>query len=104
MVRAAPSPVQTMRSAFFRSQWFVSRKAEVSTNYSSRPRARLPRAVVRRTQVGKLGEQIVVRADPISRHFPTRNDRQEGIGGVVAECAAIVRVGRRARGVIVQQV
>src|SRR3989442_3826431 len=58
---------------------------------SSRPRARLPRAVVRRPQVGKLGEQIVVRAYPIPRHFPIRDDRQEGIGGVVAGCAAIVR-------------
>jgi hypothetical protein len=39
---------------------------------------------VRRLQVGKLGEQIVVRADPISCHFPLRDDRQEGIGSVVA--------------------
>src|SRR5439155_22623107 len=71
---------------------------------SSRPRARLPRALVRRPQVGKLGEQIIVRAYPIPRHFPIRDDSQEGIGGVVAGCAAIVRVGRWARGVIVQEV
>src|SRR5215472_15950148 len=39
-------------------------------HYESAPRARLPRAVVRRPQVGKLGEQIVVRADPIPVTFP----------------------------------
>src|SRR5207253_708791 len=80
------------------------RQSPVMPVSSSRPRARLPRAVVRRPQVGKLGEQIVVRAYSIPPHFPIRDDRQEGIGGVVAGCAAIVRVGRRARGVIVQQV
>src|SRR2546426_9024803 len=71
---------------------------------SSRSRVRLPRAVVRRPQVGKLGEQIVVRAYPIPRHFPIRDYSQEGIGGVVAGCTAIVRERRWARGVIVQQV
>ena len=38
------------------------------------------------------GEQIAVRTYPISRQFPIRDYSHEGISGVVAEFAAIVRV------------
>jgi hypothetical protein len=48
--------------------------------------------LVRRPDVGKLGEQIAVRTYPISRQFPIRDYSHEDISGVVAEFAAIVRV------------
>jgi hypothetical protein len=55
---------------------------------------------VRRPQVWKFGEQIVVRADPIARHLSVCEDSQEGISCIVGECPAIAREGRRAARVI----
>src|ERR1700741_3655466 len=61
-------------------------------------------ASVRRSKIRKFGEQILVRSYPIPRHFPICDYSQEGIGRVVAGFPAIVRVGRRARGIIEQEV
>ena len=58
-----------------------------------------PSDVVRRSQVGELGEQIAVRSYLILRHLPICEDSKEGIDGVVGERPAIAGVGRRARGV-----
>jgi hypothetical protein len=59
---------------------------------------------VRRSQVRELGEQIAVGPYFILRDLPIREDSQEGILDVVGECPAIGREGRRARGVIAQEV
>src|ERR1700732_4846875 len=45
-----------------------------------------------------------MRADSVARDFSIRDYSQERIGGVVAELAAIVRIGRRACWVIAQDV
>ena len=75
--------------------------------YTIRPLALCSRtasvASVRRSQIRKFGEQILVRAYPISRHFPICDYSQEGISCVVTEFPAIVRVRRRARGIIEQE-
>jgi len=57
-----------------------------------------------RTQIGELDEQIAMRAYPILHYFPIRDYSQEGIGNVIAGSAAIVRVARRACGIIAQDV
>ena len=59
---------------------------------------------MRRAHVGKLGQQIAVRAYPIRRHFTVGDDSQEGIGHVVAERTAILRESRGALRVIAQDV
>ena len=59
---------------------------------------------MRRPQVGELGEQITMRPDLIRGHLPICEDGKEGILDVVGECPAIVGEGRRARGVIGQDV
>jgi acyl-[acyl carrier protein]--UDP-N-acetylglucosamine O-acyltransferase len=43
---------------------------------------------------------IAVRPYLVFRHLPICEDSQEGIDGVVGQCPAIVREGRRPRGVI----
>ena len=58
-----------------------------------------PSGVVRRPQIRKLGEQVAVGPYLIPRHLSICKDSQEGILDVVGECPAIVREGRRARGV-----
>jgi hypothetical protein len=49
---------------------------------------------VGRPEVGKLGEQIVVRTYPVVRDLPICEDSQEGILDVVGQCSAIAREGR----------
>jgi hypothetical protein len=56
--------------------------------------------LVRRAEVRELGEEIAVRPYAIPLHLPVREDREEAIHDVVAECAAAGRVGRGALGVI----
>jgi hypothetical protein len=46
---------------------------------------------VGRPEVGKLGEQIVVRTYPVLRDLPICEDSQEAILDVVGECPAIAR-------------
>src|SRR5438105_15563419 len=60
------------------------RQSPVMPVSSSRPRASLPPAVVRRPQVGKLAEQVVVRAYPIPPHFPIPAYSQAASGRVAA--------------------
>ena len=60
--------------------------------------------LVRRTDVRKHGEQVLVRPYLISRHLSICEERKEEIYDVVGECPAIVRVGRRPRGIIVEDV
>jgi hypothetical protein len=59
---------------------------------------------VRRPQIGELAEQIAVRTHFVSRYLPICEDRKEDIDGVVSECSAIVREGRRALGIVGQDV
>ena len=59
---------------------------------------------MRRPQVGELIKQIAVGPYFVPRHLPVCEDSQEGIGGIVGECPAIGREGRRASGVIGQHV
>ena len=59
---------------------------------------------MRRTDVGKGGEQVCVWPYVISRHLSIGEERKEEIHDVVGECPAIVRVGRRPRGIIVEHV
>ena len=59
---------------------------------------------MRRPQVGELIKQIVVGPYLVPRHLPVCEDSQEGISGIVGECPAIAREGRRARGVIGQHI
>src|SRR6266853_6727837 len=61
-------------------------------------------ALVRRPQIGKLAEQIAVRAHFVSCHLTICEDREEDIDGIVSECSAIVREGRRAPGIVGQDV
>jgi hypothetical protein len=51
---------------------------------------------MRRPQVQKLGERIVVGSYVIGRHFPICENREEVIEDVVGECPAIARIGPRA--------
>jgi hypothetical protein len=57
-----------------------------------------------RPQIGELAEQIVVRTYFVSRHPPICEDRKEDIDGIVSECSAIVREGRRALGIVGQDI
>ena len=50
---------------------------------------------VRRPQVWEFCEQIAVRANFISRHFPIGEDREENVDNVVGERPAVVRKGCR---------
>src|SRR6266436_10184447 len=59
---------------------------------------------VRRPQIRELAEQIDMRTYFVSRHFPICEDREEDIDGIVSECSAIVREGRRAPGIVGQDV
>src|SRR3984957_13706071 len=60
--------------------------------------------LMRRTDVGKGGEQVCVWPYVISRHLSIGEERKEEIYDVVGECPAIVWVGRRPRGIIVEHV
>jgi hypothetical protein len=59
---------------------------------------------VRRAHVGESGEQVFVGPYVILRHLSICEQRKEEIHDVVGECPAIVRVGRRPRGIIVEDV
>src|SRR5258708_26256259 len=61
-------------------------------------------ALVPRPQIGELAEQIPVWTYFVSRHLPICEDRKEDIDGIVSECSAIVREGRRAPGIVGQDV
>src|SRR5580700_7557382 len=60
--------------------------------------------LMRRANVGKGGGQVWVRPYVISRHLLIGEERREEIHDVVGERPAIVRVGRRPRGIIVEHV
>ena len=77
--------------------------AESSAPHLSGNRFRSP-GFVRRAHVGKFREQVFVRTYLILRHLSIGEKGKEEIYDVVAECAAIVRVSRRPRGIIVEDV
>src|SRR6266481_2202812 len=89
--------------AFF-SAALITRRASSSFTADIDFSLQLFQHVVRRAQVGELGEQIAVWPNLISCHLPVREDTEEDIGDVVVECPAIVREGRGARGVVAQDV
>src|SRR5260370_14401778 len=82
----------------------ITRRASSSFTADIDSSLQLFQHVVRRAQVGELGEQIAVWPNPISCHLPVREDTEEDIGDVVVEYPAIVREGRGARGVVAQDV
>ena len=59
---------------------------------------------MRRAQVGEFGEQVFVGPYLILRHLSICEDGKEEIDDVVGECPAIVREGRRPRGIIGEDV
>ena len=63
-----------------------------------------PSALVRRPQIGEFSEQITVRTYFVSRHLPICENRKEDIDGIVSECSAIAREGRRALGIVGQDI
>src|SRR5271165_4771090 len=64
------------------------------------PRSRL----VRRAHIGKCCEQVVMGPDHVLRYLSICEERKEEIYDVVGERPAIVRVGRRPRGIVVEDV
>src|SRR5215207_1116486 len=56
--------------------------------------------LVWRPEVGELGEEVVVWPHLVLCHLPVRQDGKQGIGHIVGEKTAVVRVGNRARGVV----
>src|SRR5579871_2556668 len=60
--------------------------------------------LVRRAEVRERSEQVGVRPYVVSRHPSIAEKRKEKIYDVVSECPAIVRVGRRPCGIIVEDV
>ena len=59
---------------------------------------------MRRAEVRKIGEQVLVRPYLILRHLSICKERKEEIDDVVCECPAIARVDCRPRGVGVEDV
>src|SRR5580658_1805266 len=60
--------------------------------------------LVRQPDVRERGEQVFVGPYLILCHLSIGKERQEEIYDIVGECPAIVRVGRRPRGIIVEDV
>src|ERR1700689_2527037 len=61
-------------------------------------------SLMRRANVRERGEQVIVRPYFIFRHLSICKNGQKEIDNVVGERSAIVRVGRRPRGIIVEDV
>ena len=59
-----------------------------------------PSGLVWRPQVGELGKEVVVWPHFVLRHLPVRQEGEQGIGHIVGEQTAVVRVGNRARGIV----
>src|SRR6185369_1821008 len=60
--------------------------------------------LVRRAHVGEFSEQVLVGSYLILGHLSIREQRKEEIYDVIGERPAIVREGRRPRGIIVEDV
>ncbi len=63
-----------------------------------------PSALMRGPHIGELVDQIAVRTYSVFRHLPICEDGKEDIDAIVSECSAIVREGRRVRGIVGQDV
>src|SRR5271166_455510 len=74
-------------------------RSRTSSGYPSH-RSRL----VRHAHIGKCCKQVFMGPDHVLRYFSICEERKEEIYDIVGERPAIVRVGRRPRGIVVEHV
>src|SRR5215212_7526217 len=57
-----------------------------------------------RTEVGELGEEVLVWPHPVLRHPPVRQDGEHVIAHIIGQQTTVVRVANRSRRVVGQDI